>query len=232
MKEIIKKFESLEGKKKLHEIFTDFFEISTICIRLATLKLGLVTKEETEGLKDLTDRFEHIRAGYTEEEYKKLDSIFTDLVKIMDNNVQTKGYVDIISQLYHELGQHSASMGQFFTPTSVAHLTGCMVTPGEKLLKEYEEHGRIKLCDPACGAGALLIRAVDNAVKLGIPLEAIDVYGQDLSKDSCNMAYVQLSIYGINAKITQQNTLTLEKFDEFVTPTMKIKQTSDYLRRL
>ena len=229
LEKIKKNFIGLVGKKKLTEIFTDFFELTALAIKSSVCSISTNFPEDIEKNIKRLEKFNIIKEKYTEKEFLKFNEIHTDIVELMDNNLKTKGYIDIFTQLYEELGQASAGLAQFFTPKSVANICGQIVFDTNKMLEMYKENGKVKIYDPTCGAGALLLQAVNAATKKGIPIEAIYVEGQDLSNESCNMCYVQLSLYGIQGIVKQGDVLRNEENDIWVTPILKINEIKEKL---
>lgn len=222
LEKIKKNFIELVGKKKLTEVFTDFFELTAISIMSSTYAIGINSLEDIDKNAELLERFSVIKGKYTEKEFLKFDEIYSDIVELMDNNLKTKGYIDIFTQLYEELGQASAGLAQFFTPKGVADICGQIAFDTNKMLEMYKKNGKVKIYDPTCGAGALLLQAVNAAVKIGIPIGDIFVEGQDLSNESCYMCYVQLSLYGIQGIIKQGDVLKNEINTIWITPILKL----------
>lgn len=222
LEKIKKNFIGLVGKKKLTEVFTDFFELIAISIMSSTYAIRINSLEDIDKNAELLERFSIIKGKYTEKEFLKFDEIYSDIVELMDKNLKTKGYVDIFTQLYEELGQASAGLAQFFTPKGVADICGQIVFDTNKMLEMYKENGKVKIYDPTCGAGALLLQAVNAAVEKGIPIGDIFVEGQDLSNESCYMCYVQLSLYGIQGTIKQGDVLSNEINTIWITPILKL----------
>jgi hypothetical protein len=70
--------------------------------------------------------------------------------------------MDVLGPLYMELASHGGhkQLGQFFTPWGIASMMTRM-TVGEK----PEDNGQpLRVCDPACGSGVLLLAWVNHAL--------------------------------------------------------------------
>ena len=104
-----------------------------------------------------------------------------------------------------ELGNHWK--GQFFTPYCVCKMMS-EITVGD-VDRQIEENGYISICDPACGAGATLIAAVNSMrnAKHNFQNHVLFV-GQDIDRIVGMMCYIQLSLLGCAGYICIGNTIT------------------------
>ncbi len=79
------------------------------------------------------------------------------------------------------------------------------------------------MSEPACGSGRLVYSLLkfmhDNNINFhkNVYIEATDV-----SNLCAYMTYIQLSLYGANAKVICGNTLTNEVYETFYTPMFRI----------
>ena len=104
-----------------------------------------------------------------------------------------------------ELGNHWK--GQFFTPYCVCKMMSEITV--EDVDRQIEEKGYISICDPACGAGATLIAAVNSMrnAKHNFQNHVLFV-GQDIDRIVGMMCYIQLSLLGCAGYICIGNTIT------------------------
>ena len=84
---------------------------------------------------------------------------------------------------------------------------------------EIDNKGFITLSEPCCGSGGMVIAYCETMKEKGynyqhqLYVEAVDV------DDICfKMAYIQLSLYGIPAKVVRGDSLTLRFFEVLYTP--------------
>lgn len=81
---------------------------------------------------------------------------FAIVVEALERNPEQ----DFLGELYMELELGNHWKGQFFTPYCVCKMMS-EITVGD-VDRQIEEKGYISICDPACGAGATLIAAVNS----------------------------------------------------------------------
>lgn len=108
---------------------------------------------------------------------------------------------DVLGPVYQELGCANARAGQAFTPWSLAYMMATMqMGNADDLRQQFEEKGRLSVCDPCCGSGVMLLAAA-AAVRdtLGYAfVDKLDLYGQDLDARCVQMTRVQLRINGLD----------------------------------
>ena len=128
---------------------------------------------------------------------------------------------DFLSGVFMEVAA-SSEMGQFFTPSTVTELMARMTVhdAGEQLCAAYASEGRdyIRLADPACGVGGMVL-----AVNQALCEKGIDVATQahwvctDVDWRAICGAYIQTSLTGCSAQIVYGNSLSLEEWDVLLT---------------
>ncbi len=132
-----------------------------------------------------------------------LSQLFGIIVTALENEPEQ----DFLGKMYMnlELGNHWK--GQFFTPYNVCKMMS-EITCGDAD-RRIEEQGYISINDPACGAGATLIAAV-NSLKNGKHnfQNHVLFVGQDIDRIVGMMCYIQLSLLGCAGYISIGNSLT------------------------
>lgn len=114
---------------------------------------------------------------------------------------------DFLGELYMELNLGNHWKGQFFTPYHICDFMA-KITEGD-IDGEIEKKGFISIFDPACGAGATLIAAANNAKKAKHNFQNHILFvGQDIDRIVGMMCYIQLSLLGCAGYICIGNTLT------------------------
>lgn len=128
---------------------------------------------------------------------------FAIVVEALERNPEQ----DFLGELYMELELGNHWKGQFFTPYCVCKMMS-EITVGD-VDRQIEEKGYISICDPACGAGATLIAAVNSMrnAKHNFQNHVLFV-GQDIDRIVGMMCYIQLSLLGCAGYICIGNTIT------------------------
>jgi hypothetical protein len=97
----------------------------------------------------------------------------------------------------------------------------------EKLKRELF----VTIADPCIGAGALLIAATQELRDLGINYsERILFEAVDVDEVAFYMAYLQISLCGMAARVIHGNSLSLQKFRTWYTPVFFINNWEQKLR--
>lgn len=128
---------------------------------------------------------------------------FAIMVEALEQNPEQ----DFLGELYMKLNLGNHWKGQFFTPY---HICDFMAQITERdIEEEIEKKGFISICDPACGAGATLIAAANNAKKAKHNFQNHILFvGQDIDRTAGMMCYIQMSLLGCAGYICIGNTLT------------------------
>ncbi|MEO6147216.1 MAG: N-6 DNA methylase [Sulfuriferula sp.] len=120
---------------------------------------------------------------------------------------------DLFGQIYeYFLSEFARSEGQkggeFFTPRSVVRL----------MVEIIEPHGG-KVYDPACGSGGMFVQSAQFIAEHRKELQgaASDVYvcGQEKTRDTVNLAKMNLAVNGLRGEIKQANTYYEDPFGSF-----------------
>ena len=110
---------------------------------------------------------------------------------------------DVLGNLFMQAGYGNKNTGQFFTPYAVSYACASIQTFTDDF---------VMMNEPSAGAGGMVIATSKAMLKQGInPQKKLRVVAQDLDWNALYMCYVQLSLYGIDAKVVQGDTLMNEK---------------------
>lgn len=203
LKNIIKKIEWLSGRHGAWTVFSDFIAMAAISIRNS---VNLLDWEEKE--KQYLDLIKK----YKKEELEKFPEILGELIMALEKEPS-----DILGQVFMEMDLENKWKGQFFTPMPVAELMAEVSI--DQIRKTIDKDGYITVNEPAAGAGAMVIALANVLKRNGINYQKQMVaITQDIDIKSVYMAYIQLSLLGIPAKVIHANTLTLEVYEEWDTP--------------
>lgn len=128
---------------------------------------------------------------------------------------------DFLGGIFHEMELHNEAKGQFFTPYELCKMMAAMQDvkpPG---------HGRLlRVGEPACGSGAMVLAFHEHIVEMGGTPERIFYEMQDLDDRAFRMAYIQASLCGLSAVVKRGNTLAMEVERAWLTPCYYAYQTA------
>ena len=120
---------------------------------------------------------------------------------------------DLFGQIYeYFLSEFARSEGQkggeFFTPRSVVRL----------MVEIIEPHGG-KVFDPACGSGGMFVQSAQFIVEHRKELKGSEsgayVCGQEKTRDTVNLAKMNLAVNGLRGEIKQANTYYEDPYQSF-----------------
>jgi type I restriction enzyme M protein len=120
---------------------------------------------------------------------------------------------DLFGQIYeYFLSEFARSEGQkggeFFTPRSVVRL----------MVEIIEPHGG-KVFDPACGSGGMFVQSAqfiaEHRKELKGSESGVYVCGQEKTRDTVNLAKMNLAVNGLRGEIKQANTYYEDPYGSF-----------------
>ncbi len=208
------KLKSLSGSRSPHRVFSDWLEI-------AALTLHQLPYHSGELIRDAA--FETIEAQYLEriKAYKGDElNCFSEMLSLFIL-AHSGSYSDFLGEIAGEYELLNKHVGQFFTPYHLCRLLAKMSMGNVRSL--VEEKGIITVCEPAVGAGGMVIAAAEEAASQGVdPRAYIQFDCTDVSRDAFNMAYIQLSALGLQAMVRHGNTLSDEYWEHRATPQLRM----------
>ena len=210
-KEIVSGIQKLAYRHPAYQIFQDWLEISAIAISNSV---------DLANFEDREKRYIEIINQYNKEEQQSLVELFATLIMTLTKEVETGGSpCDVLGEVFHGLELHNKYKGQFFTPNHICEFMGQAVIAGDTE-KVINENGYVSVCEPCVGSGGLVIglAAAMASHKYNYQTEMC-VTACDIDIKCVHMAYLQLSLYGIPAKIIHGNSLTGEQWSVWYTPT-------------
>lgn len=155
-KELVKKFEVFTSKGRSRwQVWSDWITISAIAVSNATDKSHFDEREQ---------QYMTIVKKYTKQEVDTFADMFSILVMALEDNSEQ----DFLGELYMCLGLGSDHAGQFFTPYHLCEFMSAVTTPAEEFQQKIGDRGWVAVCDPTCGAGALLVAFANECRKKGI----------------------------------------------------------------
>lgn len=178
-------------------IFNDACRMFAISLRSPLV----LSKDEKEAIEQ---EYKALADKYGVEGTEKISGLFALVMQALEIK---RG--DFLGHIYEDLNATKKGFGQFFTPDSVAKLMARIAFPPDSI-----EQGRIvKICDPTCGAGALLIEAAESFIESGGRQGDLLLYADDLDGTACNIAYTQFSLLGYPAIVRRMDSLAMEVFE-------------------
>ncbi len=195
-----------------HQFLSDIFECGACAI---SNQFDFPRAEKRE------KRYVQIMNTYEPEMRQLIAEIFTEIYTLLTQQINPSvGFADYLGELYMKSETSNSKAGQFFTPYDVSKMCAKMSINSVEVEQYIEEDKILTLNEPACGSGGMVLAAVDvlyNEYHFNYSRNLV-VYCSDIDSRCVHMAYLQLALAGIPAIIAQQNTLTLEKWDEWRTP--------------
>lgn len=187
-KELVKKFEVFTSKGRSRwQVWSDWITISAIAVSNATDKSHFDEREQ---------QYMTIVKKYTKQEVDAFADMFSILVMALEDNSEQ----DFLGELYMCLGLGSDHAGQFFTPYHLCEFMSAVTTPAEEFQQKIGDRGWVAVCDPTCGAGALLVAFANECRKKEINYQTDVLFvAQDIDYIVGMMCYLQMSLLGIPA---------------------------------
>ncbi len=209
-KEIVSKIQKISGKYSPDMVFADWICCSALAIQNSCYIIHDKVWNERE------EQYKNIMNKYELEERRE----FANMLKLLADAFEEE-MSDILGEIYMESGCGSKLTGQFFTPFHVSYLTAEMAL-ADQVITEEEKY---EINEPSVGGGGMIIAAAMVLKNRGLNHQrCMKVVAQDLDWRSVYMAYVQLSLLGIDAIVVQGDTL-LNPYHKGVTPRSHILMT-------
>ncbi len=203
--QFIKAFNRLAHHRERHEVLADFLEMAVCAIRKTTVPPGPAADALEAQYMTVVgrNRPEDVRA-------------MPELLAIATLALQDGG-CDFLGQVVTELELPNHHMGQYFTPYHLSRMMAEITLADAD--RRIAERGFITLAEPASGAGGMIVAAADVLEGQGIDIgRQLYVDATDISPMCFKMTYLQAALRGISATIRRGNSLSLETFDQAVTP--------------
>ena len=198
-KEIIKQINKMSNSKSSYQIFCDWIK----CTALAIAQSVFFTSSR-EG------EFNEIKNNYSDDDITRMSKMTGMLIETFEDH-----FGDILGNLFMLSGWGNKNTGQYFTPYSLSLATASCIDYSDKI---------IVLNEPSAGAGGMIIATAESMKNNGIDFQKkLRVIAQDLDYNALYMCYIQLSLYGIDAKVIQGDTLENKSYNNcddhvFLTP--------------
>ncbi|KVK89437.1 N-6 DNA methylase [Burkholderia sp. MSMB1498] len=218
--EFVKLLKQFGYAHQINTVFADFVEISTIALSNSVDKPQFEPREK---------RYLEIVGKYKPEELQLFARMFAELTLSLEHRLgiddrlppgtlpSPGSLTDVLGETYMMLGIGNDRAGQFFTPYPVSRLVAG-ITIGDRGVA-IEQDGFIRMQEPACGAGGMVIAAADALLSIGENYQqTLHATCIDVDARCVHMTYLQLSMMYIPAIVVHGNALTGEVWGIWYTP--------------
>jgi hypothetical protein len=219
-KELVKLIESFSHGHRLYTVFSDFVELSALAISNSVDRAQFDVREKR--YLDIVGKYKREEVAKFPEMLGLLVESFEQRVAIVrksapDSQVAGGGLTDVLGETYMMLGLGNDRAGQFFSPYSLSRMMAMMLMGDSGA--EVERRGFIRVQEPACGAGGMVIAAADALLASGHNYQQA-MHATCIDIDACcvHMTYVQLSLLHVPATVVHGNALSMQVWGTWYTP--------------
>ncbi|MCH1986486.1 SAM-dependent methyltransferase [Achromobacter xylosoxidans] len=222
-KEIVGLLRQVAHTRGIDRVWSDWVEICAIALARADLAQQEVREQ----------RYLQVIAQYERAELDQLVQAFAHLVMSYELRVEAADFGDVLGSTFMMLDMGNAGAGQFFTPYEVSRLMGnMMMGDGQALVDKANEQGFLRVLEPACGAGGMLIAAAHAMHEAGLNYQQrMHATAIDIDQRCVHMTFIQLALLHVPAVVIHGNGLTGECRGQWFTPAHILGGWSARLRR-
>jgi len=195
-------FDSLVGKYDAYQIFKDFLGVAA-----NLLSNGVDGTHAPERHAEIL----RIMSGYDDRECAKFYSLISSMQEFYTLSFPV-GFDDLLGTFMERSSMGNKRSGQDFSPDSFGTLMSKII-----LNNDGREH--ISLSEPACGSGNLILKFAEQMRPERNPSNDLCVTAVDSDLKCVYMTYIQLSYYCIPAVVIHGDTLLVEEYSRWYTPT-------------
>lgn len=207
--DFIKTVEKITSYKDHYTVFRDFLEASFCAIA----KTSLIGNHEEAN--KLEARYMKVVQSYEDKDDFRQFSKLLGLTAMSLTSLDC----DFLGEVAGEIGALSKWKGQFFTPFSLSQLIAQINFPPKKVANWVDQRGYCTVSEPAVGAGGMILALARTLRDQGHnPEKMCFVEAWDVSETAFQMAYIQLSLAGIPAKLVWGDTLRMKVSASYLTP--------------
>ena len=201
LKEFTSKLAYLDHSRSLFIVFKDFLTLSTCAIAQPFYRSNEIEQQYLETVKQ-----------YNKEQAEQFSQLLALLVSALSEQHQ-----DFLGKVYMQLNLGNARTGQFFTPYHISQMMAEITFIDGK--ENIENKEIITLSEPCCGSGGMVIAYAETMKKYDINFqERLFVEAIDIDEMCFQMAYLQLSLYGIPARVLLGDTIAYKFSKMLYTP--------------
>ncbi len=198
LKAFITKLQNLDHSRRTDTVFKDFLALSTYSIMQPFYRSP-----------EIEQKYINIISKYNKEQANEFSQMLALLVNALEER-----YQDFLGQVYMQLNLGNVKTGQFFTSYHVSKLMAEITFIDNQ--KNIENQDIITLSEPCCGSGGIIIAYAETMKNHNINFQQkLFVEAIDIDELCFQMAYLQLSLYGIPARVMLGDTLAY-KFGQMI----------------
>lgn len=165
-------------------------------LNTANEKLEEANVEKLEGVLSATDFNDKDRLP--DETLSKLITHFSKISlrneNLSERDILGRAYEFLIAQFADDAGKKG---GEFYTPKEVVKL----------LVEILDPHEKMRICDPTCGSGGMLIQSVYHLRENKQDWKNISLYGQERNIGTWAICKMNMLLHGITATLEKGDTL-------------------------
>ena len=151
---------------------------------------------------------------YTEEQAEEFSKLLALLVMALEEK-----YQDFLGEVFMRLNLGNSSIGQYETPYTVSKFMIEINFSELEISQKIANNHLITLSEPCCGSGGMIIAFAETMKEHNFNYQKyLYVEAIDIDEMSFMMAYIQLTLLGIPAKVIQGDTLSLKFQQVLYTP--------------
>lgn len=143
-----------------------------------------------------------VAKNYTRNELAAISRAFALLVQDME----LAPFEDLLGPFYIECASHSSKQarGEFYTPPEISKLMARMLFDVDKVKSDAKP---VTLNEPACGSGGMVLAVAELFAPDSVDL--LRVTAQDINPVAADMSYINLTLWGIPARIILGNSIAM-----------------------
>lgn len=190
IKEFTSTLEALDRSKNISTVFLDFLTLSMCSLAQPFYRS-----------QNLEQRYKNTICNYTKEQAEEFSKLLARLISALEEKHQ-----DFLGQVFSANNFGNARKGQFFTPYHVSKLMAQINFTD--IENQLAENNFVTLAEPCCGSGGIIIEFAEILKEQGYNYQhQLFVEAIDIDETCFKMAYIQLSILGIPARVMLGDTL-------------------------
>jgi len=193
--------EKLHGRHDPAQVYRD-------AVRMIACALSLQTREA---------QYLEYSKRYKKEELEVFPRAMAELTMAMER----EPYTDLLGDPFLELEGRSVKKGrgEFYTPQNICDMMAEMTVTGS-----LEDGKILTVNDPACGSGRMVLGLVKALEKRRISPLCVQATVQDLNPTAVDMAYINLTLWGVPTKAIWGDTIRLEEREVYFNPFWNMAQ--------
>lgn len=219
LKEFMAKLQSLDRSRSLTIVFKDFLTLCTCSLAQTIYRSDELEQKYLQTVKQ-----------YTKEQAEEFSKLLAFLVMALEEK-----YQDFLGEVFMRLNLGNSSIGQYETPYTVSKFMAEINFSELEISQKIANNHLITLSEPCCGSGGMIIALAETMKEHNFNYQKyLYVEAIDIDEMSFMMAYIQLTLLGISAKVIQGDTLSLKFRHVLYTPfyflsgiSYRLKQTKE-----